>query len=211
MQARPVLMLTHDDLLWAHWKRVSPTAWMPARARSWGELARWSAMDRRLVILDSGLPQLPALDSEAWRREAGKLDLVVGSLNPSDEEGRAFLVAGAKGYIHAYTQPEALDTVLKVVGGGGVWMGQTLLARLLQQLERGAAKTGTVASSWTDGLTPREVEVARMAASGRSNQSIADELNITERTVRAHISSVFEKLGVSDRLLLALKVHGISQ
>lgn len=211
MRARPVLMLTHDDLLWAHWKRLPGSTWMPARARNWSELARWGAMDRKLVVLDAGTPNLPQLDSEEWRQQAGRLDIVAGSLNPNDEEGRAFLVAGAKGYIHAYTQPEALDTVLKVVDGGGIWMGRTLLARLLQQFERGVEKTTTVSAAWTKGLTPREIEVARMVASGRSNQSIADELNITERTVRAHISSVFEKLGVTDRLMLALKVHGIHQ
>lgn len=211
MQARPVLMLTHDDLLWAHWKRLPSDAWMPARAHGWKELARWGVMERRLVVLDAGTPHLPPLNSEEWRREAGRLDIVVGSPNPSDEEGRAYLVGGAKGYIHAYTQPEAMDTVLKVVDNGGIWMGRTLLARLLLQLEQGAAKMGTPSTAWMEGLTPREIEVARMAASGRSNQSIADELNITERTVRAHISSVFDKLGVSDRLMLALKVHGINQ
>jgi DNA-binding NarL/FixJ family response regulator len=53
--------------------------------------------------------------------------------------------------------------------------------------------------------------VARYVALGHSNQSIADSLGITERTVRAHISAIFEKLGVTDRLMLALRVHGIDQ
>jgi len=211
MQARPVLMLTHDDLLWAHWKRLPVSAWMPARARSWRELERWGALERKLVVLDAGTPHIPSLNSEGWRREAGRMDIIVGSLNPNDDEGRAFLAAGAKGYIHAYMQPEALDTVFKVVDNGGVWMGRTLLARLLQQLQRSVAQPEPSITDWTDGLTPREIEVAQMAASGRSNQAIADALSITERTVRAHISSVFEKLGVNDRLMLALKVHGVSQ
>ena len=60
-------------------------------------------------------------------------------------------------------------------------------------------------------LTVRERDVARYVALGHSNQSIADSLGITERTVRAHISAIFEKLGVTDRLMLALRVHGIDQ
>ncbi|MBN9401292.1 MAG: helix-turn-helix transcriptional regulator, partial [Burkholderiales bacterium] len=56
-----------------------------------------------------------------------------------------------------------------------------------------------------------ERDVARYVALGHSNQSIADSLGITERTVRAHISAIFEKLGVTDRLMLALRVHGIDQ
>ena len=52
--------------------------------------------------------------------------------------------------------------------------------------------------------------MARYAASGQSNAQIADALGITERTVKAHLSAVFEKLEVTDRLQLALRVHGIS-
>ena len=59
-------------------------------------------------------------------------------------------------------------------------------------------------------LTDREITVARYAASGQANAQIAEALGITERTVKAHLSAVFEKLGVSDRLQLALLVHGIS-
>src|SRR5690606_32249925 len=115
---------------------------------------------------------------------------------------------------HGYMPPEALDTVLKVVRDGGVWMGASLLTRLLQQLDRGAAATSANhgaadVSPWHTSLTPREKEVAQRAAIGLANQAIADELGITERTVRAHISAVFDKLGVSDRLKLALIVHGI--
>jgi DNA-binding NarL/FixJ family response regulator len=65
--------------------------------------------------------------------------------------------------------------------------------------------------SWDNGLlTEREITVARYAASGQANAQIAEALGITERTVKAHLSAVFEKLGVSDRLQLALLVHGIS-
>ncbi|MNW12082.1 Transcriptional regulatory protein LiaR [compost metagenome] len=59
-------------------------------------------------------------------------------------------------------------------------------------------------------LTERETTVARYAASGQANAQIAEALGITERTVKAHLSAVFEKLKVSDRLQLALLVHGIS-
>lgn len=210
MQVRPVLMLTHDDLLWQQWKRAPVASWLPARGRTWEDLSRWQAQGRRLAVVDSGLPGLPALDDPQWRLAAGGLDILVASLKPSDEQGRQFLAAGAKGYVHAYQQPEALDTALRVVANGGVWMGASLLTRLLRQLEKGAASVAAEAPAWASRLTPREKEVAERAARGMANQSIANELGITERTVRAHISSVFEKLGVSDRLMLALMVHGIN-
>ena len=211
MQARPVLMLTHDDLLWQHLKRVPVAGWLPARGRTWEDLSRWQAQQRRLVVLDAGLPGLPAFDSTEWTSAVDAVDILVASVKPGDEQGRQFLAAGAKGYIHGYLSQEGLDTALKAVANGGVWMGASLLTRLLQQMNRGAAPASrTDTPAWAAKLTPREREVAEHAARGLANQVIADELGITERTVRAHISSVFEKLGVPDRLMLALLVHGIT-
>ena len=70
---------------------------------------------------------------------------------------------------------------------------------------------GQDAGDWDGGLlTERETTAARYAAGGWANAQIAEALGITERTVKAHLSAVFEKLGVSDRLQLALLVHGIS-
>lgn len=210
MQARPVLMLTHDDLLWQQWKRLPVAGWLSARGTTWEDLSRWQAQGRRLVVLDAGLPGLPALASSQWQSAVSGSDILVASLKPADEQGRQFLAAGAKGYIHGYLQPEALDAALKVVANGGVWMGANLLARLLRQLNQGTPAQVPAAPGWAQGLTPREKEIAERVARGMANQAIADELGITERTVRAHISSVFEKLGVADRLMLALLVHGVT-
>lgn len=207
--SRTVLVVTHDDLLWQHMKRLPMADWLPARGRTWEDLARWKAQQRRLVILDAGLPELPELGSAAWQEAAGALDLLAASPKPSDEQARRFLAAGAKGYIHGYLSLEGIDSALKVIASGGVWMGASLLSRLLQQLSRESARNTPVTADWAAKLTPREREVAELAALGMANQVIADELGITERTVRAHISSVFEKLGVADRLMLALLVHGI--
>ena len=90
-------------------------------------------------------------------------------------------------------------------------MGRSLVNRILQEIDRRIKPShGTSGPAWSDSLPLREKEVAQRAAVGRSNQEIADELGITERTVRAHMTAVFEKLGVNDRLTLALKVHGIN-
>ncbi|KXA75564.1 helix-turn-helix transcriptional regulator [Bordetella pseudohinzii] len=95
-----------------------------------------------------------------------------------------------------------------VVAEGGIWVGRSLVERLLQQVqERACAR-----ADWSQGLlTEREETVARHASAGRSNAQIAQLLGITERTVKAHLSAVFEKLGVTDRLQLALLVHGVSR
>ncbi|NYT63859.1 response regulator transcription factor [Alcaligenaceae bacterium] len=206
MQAVPVLLMTHDDALWQHWRQLDQAAWLPARGQTLQDLARWREQGRELVLLDAGLPRLPAWNDPEWASRLQGLKLVVGSMRTSDDEGKQALAASASGYVHAYSPVQSLETVLKTVAAGNVWLGPTLLARLLRDIDQRMPQRG----DWDKGLTVREKEVAQRAAIGHSNQAIADALNITERTVRAHLSAIFEKLGVNDRLLLALKVHGVN-
>ena len=205
MHATAVLLLTHDSALWDHWRGLDAHQWLPARGHTLDDLSRWRQKGRTLVLLDAGLPRLPAWDDAVWNTHLQGLQVVVGTMRTSDAEGKQILAAGASGYVHAYSPVKALNTVLESVSAGSVWLGPTLLARLLRDIDKRLPRQG----DWAVGLTVREKEVAERAAIGHSNQAIADALNITERTVRAHLSAVFEKLGVSDRLLLALKVHGI--
>jgi len=206
MQAVSVLFITHDDVLWQHWRQLDPSAWLPARGRGLQDLQRWRDQGRSLIVLDGGLPGVPAWTDSAWTGLLHDLKVIVADMRPNDEVGKQVLAAGASGYVHAYMPATAMHTVLSSVAAGSVWMGQTLLARLLRQIDH----TLHTKDNWDEGLTARERDVAQRAAIGHSNQSIADTLGITERTVRAHLSAVFQKLGVNDRLMLALKVHGIN-
>ena len=139
------------------------------------------------------------------------LQIVIASIRPNDHEASRTFTAGSSGYLHAYSPIPVLESALQSVSAGSVWMGRSLVNRILQEIDR-RLKPGqeSKGQAWADSLTLREKEVAQRAAVGRSNQEIADELGITERTVRAHMTAIFEKLGVADRLTLALKVHGIS-
>lgn len=205
MQAASVLLVTHDDSLWQHWRQLDQSLWLPARGHSLTDFKRWRDQGRKLVLLDAGLPQLPAWNEPEWAEHVRDLHVVVGTMRTNDEEGKQVLSAGASGYVHAYSPAKALSTVLETVNSGSVWLGPTLLARLLRDIDKNIPQQ----DGWDKGLTVREKEVAQRASIGHSNQAIADALDITERTVRAHLSAVFEKLGVNDRLLLALKVHGV--
>ncbi len=206
MQAGSVLLMTHDDSLWQHWRQLDQTSWMPARGQGLQDMVRWREQGRSLVVLDAGMPRLPAWSDPAWPGHFRGLKVIVASMRINDEEGKQVLAAGASGYVHAYSPAQSLNTILQSVAAGNVWLGPTLLARLLRDIDQNMPRQG----NWDTGLTNREKEVAQRAAIGHSNQAIADALEISERTVRAHLSAVFEKLGVNDRLLLALKVHGIN-
>ncbi|MBB5018229.1 DNA-binding NarL/FixJ family response regulator [Chitinivorax tropicus] len=161
-----------------------------------------------MVIIDTLLPGLPPCTDNHIAELTARYKTILVSSTPSDAEGVSWLSNGAAGYCHAFAAHGTLQQVLDVVGGGGLWVGRSLLATLLRSMQTlPAATTATVAPLTT--LTEREQEVARLAAKGQSNKEIARQLDITERTVKAHLTSVFQKLGVSDRLQLTLLINGI--
>ena len=105
-----------------------------------------------------------------------------------------------------------------MVQAGGLWIGEALMQRLLVSTQAAMARIPIAASAMDESastsvdrlsvLSKRELEVARTVAGGSSNKEIARQLGITERTVKAHVGAVFQKLGVRDRLHLALVVNG---
>jgi DNA-binding NarL/FixJ family response regulator len=127
---------------------------------------------------------------------------VVVSLSPDDEEGVRTLAAGARGYCHALSIPALFVEIAEVVQRGGLWVGPSLLGRVVGAAGRRIVRKEQFAP--IEILSAREHEVARAAVSGASNREIASSLGISERTVKAHLGAAFEKLGVSDRLQLVL-------
>lgn len=142
--------------------------------------------------------------------------VVVLSGAPDPREGLLAVNGGAHGYTHAYAVPTLLQEVAVVVGHGGLWVGPDLLQRLVgathDALARRPAAAPAAAATPSAGpdalasLSAREAEVARAVSAGRSNKEVADLMHISERTVKAHLGAVFDKLGVRDRLQLVLRL-----
>jgi len=208
MNALPVLMLTQDATLWQEWQQIAGPQWMPARGQSLADLQRWKQQGRTVVVLDAALPALPESTASRGNELLKGLQVLVLSNRPSDEEGRNLLSRGACGYAHAQSGSEVLSRMLQSMAGGNIWLGRSLLQRLLRDVD---ARLPEQESDWAEPLSAREQEVARYASLGDSNAEIAERMSISERTVRAHLSAVFEKLQVQDRLMLTLKVHGIGR
>jgi two-component system, NarL family, nitrate/nitrite response regulator NarL len=145
----------------------------------------------------------------AVRRCFPMVPIVVMSDQPHDDEALLCFSAGARGYCNTHSVPELLRRVAEVVLQGGLWIGESLMQRLLQGTARiPVAPQPNAAPEWAALLTEREREVAVAVAGGASNKEVARRLGITERTVKAHTGAIFEKLGVRDRLQLSLVVHG---
>ncbi|MDX9746102.1 MAG: response regulator transcription factor [Syntrophales bacterium] len=128
---------------------------------------------------------------------------------PNEEEGLAFLKLGIVGYGNTYISPNRMAEAIRVVSGGGVWLGQKVIQFLIQETynrtKRGSSEKKERTS--LDGLTRAEWRIAEMVAMGRSNLEIAADLGITERTVKAHLTSIYEKTKTGSRLNLALLIN----
>lgn len=119
-------------------------------------------------------------------------------------EAKQAIAAGASGYVHYLAVPSVLQQVAEVVSFGGMWLGADLMRQLLLPLQG----TATAEARHLARLTPREKAVVDAVIAGKTNKEVARLLNITERTVKAHLGAIFEKLAVRDRLQLVLLVTG---
>lgn len=119
------------------------------------------------------------------------------------QEARRALEAGASGYVHYLAIPQVLEQVAQVVSAGGMWLGADLMRQLVLATARILPAASTPQADLSL-LTSREKAVAELVAAGKSNKEVARDLDITERTVKAHLGSTFEKLQVRDRLQLVL-------
>lgn len=133
--------------------------------------------------------------------------IVILDNNPNHEQSLQALSTGAMGYAHAYAAPELLTEVKAVISHGGIWLGQLLLQRLIETSVKLTGSSPEYVDALLSQLTKREKQVALEAAKGLSNKEIARILNITDRTVKAHLASTFERLHAKDRLQLALMLN----
>ena len=137
--------------------------------------------------------------------------VVVLADEPSDAIIAEACALGASGCCNTHAAPEVLRQVALVVENGGLWIGQSLLQRLVGSTSRVLeARPEAKLDTWSGLLSERESQVAKLVAGGASNKEIADQLSITERTVKAHLSAIFEKLGLRDRLQLSLRINGVN-
>ena len=116
----------------------------------------------------------------------------------------ALFRAGVRAVCPADVSREALMKIVAAVLAGELWIRRGLVPKLLASVAAEAANAATGSTGQFAILTPREVEVTRLIAKGESNKHIARYLAITERTVKNHLTAIFRKIGVVDRVKLAV-------
>ena len=153
-----------------------------------------------VILMDLVMPEMDGI--EAIRRITARQPeariLVLTSFAADDKVFPA-IKAGALGYLLKDSSPEELVQAIHQVYRGESSLHPTIARKVLQELSRPSERPPT-----PEPLTEREVEVLRLVARGQSNQEIADQLVISEATVRTHVSNILGKLHLASRTQAAL-------
>jgi DNA-binding NarL/FixJ family response regulator len=140
-----------------------------------------------VTLMDLQLPELNGIDAiSAIRGEHPSARIIVLTTYDGDVRVRRALMAGAAGYILKSMIRKELILAIRAVHAGRKFIPQQIAIEVAGYFEK-------------DDLSAREIEVLRAVAEGKSNKIIADQLSITETTVKAHMKSILLKLGASDR------------
>jgi two-component system nitrate/nitrite response regulator NarL len=197
----PYIFISGAEILQQNWLEAFPDA-VCMRL----ENAKLEAAENTVIWLRLSSDATVAQQIATVRQTFPSQALVVLSDIPSDLEALAVLSCSARAYCNTHAGKEVLSKVAAVVEQGGLWIGESIMQRLLAPTDSRSPLTVLAGHAWATNLTEREIEVAKAIALGGSNKEIAAQLEITERTVKAHIGAIFEKLKVRDRLQLALLV-----
>jgi two-component system nitrate/nitrite response regulator NarL len=174
-----------------------------------GEMVRKVAILKPSVLfIDLDLPGLNGIKRvPSIQRMSTSTKILFLSDAPDQNEAMLALEAGAKGYCHKDLDHILIRKAVEMVQKGEIWVERGIIPRLIKEIGECKRRPNKGKLSHLKGLTHRQNQIAFMISHGAANKQIANSLNITEATVKAHVHVIFRKLGVSDRLGLALLVR----
>ncbi|MBZ5565007.1 MAG: response regulator transcription factor [Acidobacteriia bacterium] len=114
------------------------------------------------------------------------------------------LQLGARGIVLKDSAPQLLIKSIRAVVAGQYWVGHESVSNLVNVLRQFVPRQVEAERKKTFGLTPRELEIVAVIVAGYTNKEVAQKFSISEDTVKRHLTNIFDKLGVSNRLELAL-------
>jgi NarL family two-component system response regulator LiaR len=160
-----------------------------------------------VVLMDLVMPELDGIAAtrEIKARHPQTHVIALTSFTEDDKVIPA-IQAGAASYLLKDVTPDALVEAILAVQRGEARLHPDIARKLMERVALGSALPSQAAAP-PEGLTTRELEVIRLVARGRSNQGIAQELVISKKTVKTHVSNILSKLNLDDRTQLA--IHAI--
>jgi two-component system, NarL family, nitrate/nitrite response regulator NarL len=151
-----------------------------------------------VLIVDLRMPAVSGMEVlRRLRTESNSPAVILLAGNISDDEVVDAMRLGAKGVVLKEMAPTLLVQCIRKVAAGSIWLEKEAIGRALGKLFQGGDLRERPA------LTPREIEIVRMVAQGIGNREVGEKLFISEGTVKTHLHTIYEKLGVKGRVQLA--------
>jgi two-component system nitrate/nitrite response regulator NarL len=163
-------------------------------------------LDPDVLLLDLRMPNLDGLSALQALQQTNKRTRVI--ILTASEDKNEFVQAmklGCSGIVLKQTAPELIVKSIRKVHGGEIWLDSHTTAAVMRQFAGpGEIGGGSGKSRERSPLSQREREIVQLVAQGYKNKEMAEKMFISEQTVKNHLHNIFDKLGVSDRLELAL-------
>jgi two-component system nitrate/nitrite response regulator NarL len=161
-----------------------------------------------VLLLDLAMPRHTGLDAlrdmSASGKGASPVRIILLTAAVEKKQIVEALQLGARGVVMKDSATELLLKSIHAVMGGEYWVGRESVSNLVQYLRNLMQTTNEESKQKKFGLTPRELEIVSAIVAGYANREVAEYFKISEDTVKHHLSNIFDKLGVSTRLELAL-------
>jgi DNA-binding NarL/FixJ family response regulator len=157
-----------------------------------------------VLLLDLAMPNHPGLEAVRELGSSGALTrILLLTAAVEKEQIVEALQLGARGVVLKESATQLLLNAIRAVMAGQYWVGRETISNLVEYL-RGLLTPAATPKQKKYGLTPRELEIVSTVVAGYTNKDIATHFKISEDTVKHHLSNIFDKVGVSTRLELAL-------
>ena len=171
-------------------------------------LDRIQELEPDILLLDLRMPNLDGLSAlQVLQQSNNKTKVIVLTASEDKNEFVQAMKLGCSGIVLKQTAPELIIKSIRKVYGGEIWLDSHTTAAVMRQFaspgEAGGSAPGTKARERSP-LSQREREIVQLVAQGFKNKEMAEKMFISEQTVKNHLHNIFDKLGVSDRLELAL-------
>jgi len=203
-----ILIFTNNESIEKHWKRITPKGY---------EFIKVASLEQLLKSLQDELSTMVMLDENSCDdivqtlstlQMFSKVRVILLSSALDLKRGVSLLGYGIKAYENAYVNAQTLSNLLEAVSASKMWIHPDLTTYLITNYvnskENHESQTPDI-----EIFTSKEKEVLSLITQGASNAEIAKHLKISLSTVKGHISHIFEKADIKDRVNLALKYKGL--
>lgn len=156
-----------------------------------------------IILMDINMPVANGIEAtRAIKKEKPEIGIIALTIHEQEEYLFELIKAGVSGYVLKDISPGVLIKTILGVARGESFIPSSMTSKIFAEFNRLYALSSR--NNNTQGLTRREIDVLRLVANGENNRAIAKKLFISEKTVKNHLTSIFQKLGVGDRTQAAI-------